>query len=201
MKLRLIGFSFLLLTLSITARATPITLTFDELPSQPVDGLTFQGVTFGFTIGGFPSTDATYNGGGTTGTFVQLPTLEGEASGILTLDFALPTNILQFGVALKCCGTLTPGFTVELFDPGLLSLGVTPVNTSPLGGPAPTEGQFTYSGPLVSRAVIDFEDSGVKFAFDNLTYEPIPEPTSLLLLGSGLAALAGIRKKKLSKKA
>src|SRR5262249_7821398 len=39
-------------------------LTFDELPFQPVNGLTYQGVTFGFTINGVASTDAHYHGSG-----------------------------------------------------------------------------------------------------------------------------------------
>ena len=68
--------------------AKPVTtLSFDEVPFQPVDGLDVSGVTFGFQIGGVPSTDAHYNafGPGTT-TFVQDPSLEGNAAGVLTLD-------------------------------------------------------------------------------------------------------------------
>ncbi|MHC4171059.1 MAG: hypothetical protein ACYSWQ_29315, partial [Planctomycetota bacterium] len=37
------------------------TLEFDELPYQSVDGLSYNGVTFGFSISGNPSTDAHYN--------------------------------------------------------------------------------------------------------------------------------------------
>jgi hypothetical protein len=41
--------------------AQQVTLTMDEVPFQPVNGLSIQGVTFGFVIDGAASTDAFYN--------------------------------------------------------------------------------------------------------------------------------------------
>ena len=41
--------------------ATLTTLTFNELPTQPVDDLSFKGVTFDFKVDGIDSTAATYN--------------------------------------------------------------------------------------------------------------------------------------------
>lgn len=43
------------------ASASATTLHFDELPFQPVDGLSIGGVTFGFEVGGASSPDAFYN--------------------------------------------------------------------------------------------------------------------------------------------
>jgi len=100
-------------------------LVFDELPFQPVNGVSILGVTFGFTIDGVPSTDANYNSGGPGQiTYVQDPSLEGNASGILILDFDVPTPLVQFGVALSALGSFDPGCSVELFDPDQKSLGV-----------------------------------------------------------------------------
>ena len=176
-------------------------LTFDELPFQPVDGLNFQGVTFGFTVDGVDSTDANYNSDGPPDlTYVSAIVLEGDASGILTLDFDVPTSVVSFGVALDTLLDLTPGFIVELFDPTLSSLGVTEVTTTPLI--EFSEGLFSYSGPLVSRVVMFFNDSEAdRFALDNLTYNsvagnPVPEPGTLLLFGTGLASLVGWRMRK-----
>lgn len=189
---------FCLFALSTPAWSTPITLTFDELPYQSVDDLSFQGVTFDFKVGGVDSLDAYYNSGGPgTITYVQDPSLEGHAGGILTLDFALPTPTLEFGVALNEYRPLTPGFTVELFDPGSISIGVFPVNTNPLI--SYTEGLFSYAGTLVSRAEIDFFFPPYypqhRFALDNLTYSPIPEPSTMLLVGSGLVGIGALRRR------
>ena len=77
--------------------AKPLTvLTFTETASQPVDGLSVSGVTFGFTVNGVASTDARYNAGGPgTLMFVQDPSLEGNANGVLTLHFDQPTTVLD----------------------------------------------------------------------------------------------------------
>jgi hypothetical protein len=178
-----------------------LTLDFSELPFQPVDGLSYMGVTFHFSIGGNPSTEASYNpyGAGIT-TFVQDPSLEGDATGILTLDFEPePTDQLQFGLALSTGLPLAPGFTVELFDTGPASLGVTPVDTSPLV--VFSEAQFSYSGSPISRAVIDFEeDSAERFAMDNVTFHPVrpvnsvPSPGALLLGSMGVALVSWLRR-------
>ena len=190
-KSRLILFVGLILAFGSGASAQVVTLTFDELPFQQVDGLSFMGVTFGFT-----GTDAAYNSSGPFAiTFVQDPTLEGDAAGTLTLDFDVPTPTLQFGVARSAFDTtLTPGFTVELFDSALMSLGTTPVNTTPLI--SFSEGQFTYSGTPVKRAIVTFPNPGlaVRFAFDNLTFEtggPAPAPDDLDLSPERIDLITG----------
>jgi len=113
-----------------------------------VDGLSFSGVMFAFTVNGISSGDAHYNAiGPGVLTYVQDPSLEGDSSGVLTLTFDVPTPVIQFGVALSTVGTLTSGFSVELFGPGMTSLGVFDVPTESLF--TLTEGQFTYDSALV----------------------------------------------------
>lgn len=177
------------------------TLTFDELGSPtPADGLSVKGVTFDFKINGVDSTDALYNlsfppefPGNLFGN-LQAPLLEGNAKGILTLDFAEPISALQFGVGVEAFGTLMPALTVELLDPELSSVGITPVDTSSLA--LLSEGLFTYSGVPVQRAVVDFDQTKLgldpaldpRFSLDNLTYTPVPEPSSV----AGLLALGAL---------
>ena len=182
-------------------QAASFTLHFDELPSQPVNGLTYMGVTFGFEIGAVPSTEANYNalGPGPTHIYVQDPSLVGSAAGVLTLDFAVPTDILEFGVALSTESALTPGFIVNLYDPSLTPLGTFPVNTSPLV--TFTEGLFTISGPLIGRAMVSFAPlEGGGFALDNLTYELIPEPSSIGLVGTGLLVIGSLARRRAAKR-
>ena len=187
----------LLPVLSTTAWGT--TLRMDELPFQPVNGLTFEGVTFGFTVGGSGSTDANYdalNGG--IQTYTQDPVIEGDAAGVLMLDFAQPTPLLEFGVSESTDQALTPGFQVELFDAQLNSLGVTPVNTAPVGADFFTEGLFTYQGTPVRRAVVTFSAGAQRFGFDNLTFigaaSPAPalSPIGLALAMMGLITVGAI---------
>ncbi|NEP15042.1 MAG: hypothetical protein F6K14_33700 [Symploca sp. SIO2C1] len=194
-KLSMAGAALIALGTGGVAQATT-TLTFDELPFQSVDDLNFEGVTFDFKIGGIDSPDARYNffGPGSIN-FVDDPSLEGNAAGTLTLDFDLFVSELQFGVALSTLDLeLIPGFTVELFDLGFNSLGVTPVDTNPLV--SFSEGLFSYTGAPVKRAVVNFNETFAdRFAFDNLTFtspiakaaQPIPEPVSglsLILMGA-----------------
>jgi hypothetical protein len=184
-----------------------VELNFSELPFQPVNGLSYKGVTFGFTINGTASMYAYYNSIGNFApgdtVLVANPILKGDTAGILTLDFApRPTDQLEFDVALQTTDSLTPGFRVELFDTGMASLGVTPVNTSPLSHW--TEGQFTYAGTPISRAVINFDETAPgRFAVDNLTFDPVrplnpavPTPGALLLGGMGTILVSWLRRNK-----
>ena len=196
---KLVTICVLLVLMSTGAANAAFTLTFDELPTQPVDGLSYMGVTFGFTVGGSPSTDAVYNGiGPGTLTYLQDPTLEGTTAGILTFDFATPTDQLQFGVALNSYYAATPGYVVRLYNPSYGLLGVYSGNTSPLV--LWSEDQFTYSGTPVSRAVIGFnEQVASRFSVDNLTINPVsavPAPGAILLSSIGLGIVNWLRRRR-----
>lgn len=175
-------------------------LTFDELGSPtPANGLTVKGVTFDFKIDGVDSPDLTYNSSfppqipANAFANIQQPFLQGNGRGILSLDFAAPISALQFNVGLESFAPVASGLTVELFDAGLKSLGVTSVNTAPLA--VLSEGLFSYSGASVKKAVLDFDASkfglsptvAPRFNIDNLSYTSVPEPSLLL----GLLAFGG----------
>ncbi|HJQ70330.1 MAG TPA: hypothetical protein VKA70_15235 [Blastocatellia bacterium] len=150
------------------------TLRFNELPFQPVNGLQIRGVQFFFTVNGQPSNDAFYNAlGPGIQTFVQDPVLEGDAAGVLRLDFPALTPTLSFGIARNTTAALTPGATVILFDAGGNPFATIPVNLAPTFPGGFAEALFNYGGPtLVSRAVILFNSPALapRFAIDNLTY-------------------------------
>jgi hypothetical protein len=170
--------------------ASTTTLSFGELPFQSVDGLTYAGVAFDFNVGGADSTEAFYNSFGPGAlSYVDDPSLTGDSAGMLTLDFAIPTSVVGFGLALNTASPLSPGFRVELFTPALMSLGETPVNVLPSAGALGfSENRFEYAGELISRAVIRFDHQPGSFALDNLTFSPVPEPSTLMLGAAALLA-------------
>jgi hypothetical protein len=180
-------FFFLILVGCVCETAAAVvstTLTFDEIPFQSVDGLAYAGITFDFKVGGADSNDAFYNSFGPgTLAYVDDPSLTGDSAGVLTLDFDLPTSLVEFGLALNTADALSPGFRVELFSPNLTSLGETPVDVFPTSGALGfSENRFEYSDTPVSRAVIRFNHQPGSFALDNLTFLPIPEPSTVWLL-------------------
>jgi hypothetical protein len=182
--------------MSTGAADAAVTLEFDELPYQSVDGLSYNRVTFGFGISGSPSTDAHYNAiGPGMLMYVQDSSLEGNAQGVLTLDFAKPTHMLEFGLALDTQRPVAGAYTVELFDNTLASLGTVTANTDPLV--FWSEGMFSYSGTPVSRAVIGFNDQYARrFAIDNLTTNTIPAPGAILLGSLGAGCVGWLRRRR-----
>lgn len=184
-----LGSTAVILSLGSTLATT---LVFDELPAQPADGLSIGGVTFGFEVSGVPSADATYNvdlGLGSTAHTTD-PVLEGDATGVLTLTFAAPTDTLSFGLLLLGAADYTPGAVIELYD-GLVLVDTISLDTVADVVEPISEALFSWSDPLapIDRAVVDFDDSAGRFAMDNLAF--VPEPTPVLaalgLIGFGLA--------------
>lgn len=150
------------------------TLRFNELPFQPVNGLSFRGARFSFSIGGVPSLDAVYNGSGPgQGVFVQDPSLEGNALGVLEIEFPALTPTLSFGIARSVAGPLNPGLTLVLLDVNGNLIQVVNVNTAVQVGGFFSEAMFTYAlATPIRRAIFLFPSANVapRFALDNLTY-------------------------------
>ena len=151
-------------------------ITFDELPQQPVDGLTVKGASFGFTGGA-----ATFNDTGPGGLFFSdASVLRGDANGILVLDFAQPTPTLSFAAALNSTSfAATPGLTIDLFGIGLVPLGTLTLPLISQGQGLWMEGEFIYpGGPPITRAVIDFLEGNAgdpaEFLIDNLGFSTLP---------------------------
>lgn len=176
---------------TVVKGASPITLNFSEIPFQSVDDLAYAGVAFDFKIGGANSPEAFYNSFGPgTLTYVDDPSLTGDSAGVLTLDFAVPTSVVEFGLALNTADALSPGFRVELFAATLTSLGETPVDVFPtVGALGFSENRFQYSGAPISRVAIRFNHQPDSFALDNLTFLPVPESSTIILSGVALFAL------------
>lgn len=175
------------------ASAQPFTLiTFDELPVQPADGLTVKGVQF---TTGTPDVIFGGNGPGSV-THVQDPSLEGTTAASLFLRFQTPIQSLRFGAAMS---TFSPTFlTVELFDPFSASLGVTTLNLTPIVSWSEGLFQWNATGPFAQNALIQFDQSlASRFAIDNILYQQaVPEPSSLVLLATGAAALVAIARRR-----
>lgn len=186
----------IVLVLMSGAANAAVTLTFDELPTQPVDGLSYNGVTFSFKVDWVPSADAVYNGIGPGNlTYLQDPTLEGTSTGVLILDFANPTDQLDFGIALNSYNAVSNAYVVKIYDSSYTLIDTFTGDTSPLV--LWSEDQFTYSGTRIRRAVIGFNDQAAnRFAIDNLTINPIPAPGAVLLGSFGLGLVNWLRRRR-----
>ncbi|HEX4950734.1 MAG TPA: VPLPA-CTERM sorting domain-containing protein [Blastocatellia bacterium] len=194
--IRLVFGAWLLLTAS-QLFAEPVTLTFTELTARPVHGVSIAGVTFSFTINGTASNQALYGATlpGSTAN-VSPPALIGSTLGILTLNFAQATDFLRFGITFNSFNTLDPAVTVQLFDASLALIGSSTVRT--LATTSFTDGSFNRTSVSIGRAILTFNPSVSTFALDNLSFNSlvIPEPAALILLGTGLAALAALARKR-----
>lgn len=171
----------LVLFAASAAKADTVTLTMDEVPNQLINGLTvIKGIeSFTFTD---PSNTLSYNSAGPgTVTFVQDPSIQG-GNVPFSVAFSVPVNFIQFGLAESFLTPLS-GALVTLSNGSNLSFDLS------LADPF-AEGQFTYSGAPVTGFLLTPVSGPGALAFDNLTVTTVPEPLSLLLLGTGLIGVA-----------
>ncbi|MBV8654084.1 MAG: PEP-CTERM sorting domain-containing protein [Alphaproteobacteria bacterium] len=166
------------------------TIDFGTLPNESANGVTVNGVTFGYTEFGSPSPTAMFNVS-VAGATQNIPgaALVGFTDGILTMSFSHPVEEVSFDIAETTNLTLTPGYTVSLFDAGGHLLQTTPVETDPLV--LFTEGEFDYDGAPISTVEISFDPNDAnQFAVGPVSF--VPEPSSMATFGVGLMLLGAM---------
>jgi len=199
MKKLLILSTLFLALLLFPADSFASVLNFDEFGTSTLlnaDSMSVSGVTFHFNSG-----TAYYDGQIGDPMFAVLvtdPLLTGPTTGTLTMDFASPTSLLSFDVALNSLNTIDLAYTVVLSD-GSVIVG----STTPQPGGLFSEGTFLYTGAPITGAWVTFfngidSTSGnvTDFGLDNLAFDA-PEPSSQLLLAGALLALGVIKKRKI----
>jgi hypothetical protein len=184
-----------ILALSATAQAGPVAVDFSVLMVAGVDhavdittpsSITLNGVTFTYDNFGTPINEL----GDPVFAQAQAFGIFGNPNnGVLEMSFATPVTGLSF-LYSNLSNTVGP------VEDALLALLGFP--NGDLNGIVITPGNlndsltFDYQGPAFSVASLYFAVEAQYFTIENITYTPVPEPSTLLLLGSGLAGLAGL---------
>jgi hypothetical protein len=168
------GLLFSLVTVS--AKADTVTLTMNEVPNQPINGLTVTKGGESFTFSD-PIGSLFYNSNGPgTRTFVQDPTIQGPLQSF-SVAFSVAVTSIQFGLAELAIVPLTGAqVTLSSGDTFLFNLSL----VDPFA-----EGQFTHSGSPVTSFTLTPAPGAFALAFDNLTVTPLPGPN----VGAGLSGL------------
>lgn len=171
------------LAIAQSAMATPVTLTFDDIPDGAV--LTTQYQPLGITSSGV--------------TVLSALNTPWPANSSPNIAFA-PTGLMAFIVNSTITGDVQ---SISAFISGTTSVGIYAydLNGSLVGQSvtgAASNNQFlsvmSFGGPIAS---VQIHDGGESFTIDTLTFtSSVPEPATAWLLGFGLLGLLGARRRK-----
>lgn len=173
-------------------------LTVDITTAVNTDGFTLDGVTFRYDD----------FGSGIDFGLVDPAGVFGTTGGGLFLDFAIPASSLALDFylydAFSADGDGMPmadalfalffanGSFLDLLTVAADFFAYDPLADQTLGMAFAT---LAYQGPAFDQAVLYFSLDAPIFSVDNLIYEPIPEPSTIVLLTVGLVGLIGLQRK------
>ena len=169
-------------------------ITFAGLPDgTEVNGLSVGGVLFSYNLG---NGQLVIDGGPGITNNVNPPNIVsiGNPAGILTILLTGPSTNFGYGYAILNTIAVANATTITLFS------GATNVGSLSYNGvvdPTFTGGFAGIQSTIpFDRVQVTFNSAAAPaFALDNIRITPlgaaVPEPTTMLLLGSGLAVIAG----------
>jgi len=149
----------------------PLTVVdFTAETAQPIDGLSSQGVSYSYTVGGVPSTSGIYGAfAAGTGDFYAAPMFQSFGNGVLTITFDQPTDIVEMALIASQTGDVTAGFTVEVYGPNDKLRGSFDVDLA--SSPFWSGAWFSYTKNAVKWVRITKNtNAAFEYAVDNITF-------------------------------